>query len=182
MSPTPELEKLYEAILTGDADTAIEITEQAVAADMNPQDLVTERMIPAMDEVGRRFEEGEFFVPELLISGRAMKGALDILRPLLAERGIEPAGRVVIGTVKGDLHDVGKNLVAMMFKGAGFDVVDLGIDVTKDKFLENIQQQSPQLLGISALLSTTLPNVIDTIAFLRDSGVDGSCKNQCRND
>src|SRR3990167_7477496 len=109
---TPDLTKLFEAILTGDAPAAKEITEAAIAAEIDPQQLVTEQMIPAMDEVGRRFEAGEYFVPELWISGRAMKGALAILRPLLAARGVEPIGRVVIGTVKGDMHDIGKGLVA----------------------------------------------------------------------
>jgi 5-methyltetrahydrofolate--homocysteine methyltransferase len=176
MLPTPELEKLYEAILTGDANMAVEITQEAVAADLNPQDLVIERMIPAMDEVGRRFEAGEFFVPELLISGRAMKGALDILRPLLAERGIEPAGRIVIGTVKGDLHDIGKGLVASMLEGGGFEVIDLGVDVAADKFISEVRKANADVLALSALLTTTMPAIKDVIQAMNDSDQSDRCK------
>lgn len=176
MLPTPELEKLYEAILTGDANMAVEITQEAVAADLNPQDLVIERMIPAMDEVGRRFEAGEFYVPELLISGRAMKGALDILRPLLAERGIEPAGRIVIGTVKGDLHDIGKGLVASMLEGGGFKVIDLGVDVAADKFVSEVRKANADVLALSALLTTTMPAIKDVIQAMNDSDQSDRCK------
>ena len=176
MLPTPELEKLYEAILTGDANMAVEITQEAVAADLNPQDLVIERMIPAMDEVGRRFEAGEFYVPELLISGRAMKGALDILRPLLAERGIEPAGRIVIGTVKGDLHDIGKGLVASMLEGGGFKVIDLGVDVAADKFVSEVRKANADVLALTALLTTTMPAIKDVIQAMNDSDQSDRCK------
>ena len=176
MLPTPELEKLYEAILTGDAKMAVEITQEAVAADLNPQDLVIERMIPAMDEVGRRFEAGEFYVPELLISGRAMKGALDILRPLLAERGIEPAGRIVIGTVKGDLHDIGKGLVASMLEGGGFKVIDLGVDVAADKFVSEVRKANADVLALSALLTTTMPAIKEVIQAMNDSDQSDRCK------
>ncbi|MEO2045451.1 MAG: corrinoid protein [Pirellulales bacterium] len=176
MLPTPELENLYEAILTGDANMAVEITKEAVAADLNPQDLVIERMIPAMDEVGRRFEAGEFYVPELLISGRAMKGALDILRPLLAERGIEPAGRIVIGTVKGDLHDIGKGLVASMLEGGGFEVIDLGVDVAADKFVSEVRKANADVLALSALLTTTMPAIKDVIQAMNNSDQSDRCK------
>jgi 5-methyltetrahydrofolate--homocysteine methyltransferase len=176
MLPTPELEKLYEAILTGDANMAVEITQEAVAADLNPQDLVIERMIPAMDEVGRRFEAGEFYVPELLISGRAMKGALDILRPLLTERGIEPAGRIVIGTVKGDLHDIGKGLVASMLEGGGFEVIDLGVDVAADKFVSEVRKANADVLALSALLTTTMLAIKDVIQAMNDSDQSDRCK------
>jgi 5-methyltetrahydrofolate--homocysteine methyltransferase len=172
----PDLEKLYEAILTGDANTAVEITKEAIAADMDPQDLITKQMIPAMDEVGRRFEEGEFFVPELLIAGRAMKGTLDLLRPLLTERGIEPAGRVVIGTVKGDLHDIGKGLVASMLEGGGFEVIDLGVDVSAEKFVSGVRESGANLLALSALLTTTMPAMKDVVDAMRDSGLSDRCK------
>ena len=172
----PDLEKLYEAILTGDADTAIELTEQAIAADVNPQELVNERMIPAMDEVGRRFEEGEFFIPELLISGRAMKGALDLLRPLLAASGAEPAGRVVIGTVKGDLHDIGKGLVASMLEGGGFEVIDLGVDVAAEKFVAEVRESNADVLALSALLTTTMPAIKDVIEAMNETDLSGRCK------
>jgi 5-methyltetrahydrofolate--homocysteine methyltransferase len=172
----PDLEKLYEAILTGDANTAVEITKEAIAADMDPQELITKQMIPAMDEVGRRFEEGEFFVPELLIAGRAMKGTLDLLRPLLTERGIEPAGRVVIGTVKGDLHDIGKGLVASMLEGGGFEVIDLGVDVSAEKFVSEVRESGANLLALSALLTTTMPAMKDVVDAMRDSGLSDRCK------
>ncbi len=173
---TPDLEKLYEAILTGDANMSVEITKEAIAADIDPQDLITQRMIPAMDEVGRRFEEGEFFVPELLIAGRAMKGSLDLLRPLLTERGIEPAGRVVIGTVKGDLHDIGKGLVASMLEGGGFEVIDLGVDVAAEKFVSQVREANANLLALSALLTTTMPAMKDVVEAMRDSGLSDQCK------
>ena len=176
MSATPDLTQLYEAILTGDAPLAIEITEAAIAADLDPQSLITDRMIPAMDEVGRRFEEGEFFVPELLIAGRAMKGSLELLRPLLAERGVEPVGRVVIGTVKGDLHDIGKGLVASMLEGAGFEVTDLGVDVSSQKFVSEVQEASADILALSALLTTTMPAIKDVINAMREAGSLGKCK------
>ena len=176
MSQTPDLDKLYEAILTGDASTAVEITQQAIDAEMDPQALITEKMIPAMDEVGRRFEEGEFFVPELLITGRAMKGALDLLRPLLTAQGIEPIGRVVIGTVKGDLHDIGKGLVASMLEGAGFEVIDLGVDVAADKFVSEVRDANADMLALSALLTTTMPAMKDVVDAVRDSDMSERCK------
>ncbi|MCK4985856.1 MAG: cobalamin-dependent protein, partial [Desulfobacterales bacterium] len=141
-----------------------------------PQEIVAKGMNSAMEEIGLRFSRNEIFLPEMMVAARAMNSGMAVLEPHIVKESQTGVGKMVLGTVKGDLHDVGKNLVAMMFKGAGFDVVDLGIDVPKEKFLESIQQQSPQLLGISALLSTTLPNVVETIAFLRDSGVDGNCK------
>jgi len=166
MSEAPDLTKLYDAILTGDANAAREITETALAAGVEPQDLVAERMIPAMDEVGKRFECNEYFVPELLIAARAMKTALDLLRPLLAEKGIEPVGRVVIGTVKGDLHDIGKGLVASMLEGGGFEVVDLGVDVAPDQFVAKAQESGANIIALSALLTTTMTSmkaVIDAV-------------------
>jgi 5-methyltetrahydrofolate--homocysteine methyltransferase len=133
-------------------------------------------MNAAMEEIGLRFSRNEIFLPEMMVAARAMKSGVAVLEPHIVKASKTSVGKIILGTVKGDLHDVGKNLVGMMFKGAGFDVVDLGIDVPKEKFLESLQQHSPQLLGISALLSTTLPNVIETIAFLRDAGIAGNCK------
>jgi corrinoid protein of di/trimethylamine methyltransferase len=173
---TPDLTKLYEAILTGDAPAAKEITEAAIAAEIDPQQLVTGQMIPAMDEVGRRFEAGEYFVPELLIAGRAMKGALAILRPLLAARGVEPIGRVVIGTVKGDMHDIGKGLVASMLEGAGFEVIDLGVDVPADKFVARAQETKADIVALSALLTTTMLSIKDVIAAMRKIDTLNKCK------
>lgn len=173
---TLDLTKLYEAILTGDAPAAKEITEAAIAAEIDPQQLVTGQMIPAMDEVGRRFEAGEYFVPELLIAGRAMKGALAILRPLLAARGVEPIGRVVIGTVKGDMHDIGKGLVASMLEGAGFEVIDLGVDVPADKFVARAQETKADIVALSALLTTTMLSIKDVIAAMRKIDTLNKCK------
>jgi 5-methyltetrahydrofolate--homocysteine methyltransferase len=167
---------LYEAILTGDAETSVEITRSALEAGSDPQQLVTDNMIPAMDEAGRRFETNEFFVPELLIAARAMKGALELIRPLLAERGVEPVGRVVIGTVKGDLHDIGKGLVAAMLEGGGFDVVDLGVDVPAAKFVAAAAAHNADIIGVSALLTTTMTGMKDVVSALRESDIRDRCR------
>jgi len=166
-----DLEQLRQAIVNGDAKKAVAVTEQALADGADPGELVSKYMIPAMDEVGRRFECEEYFVPELLLSARAMKGSLGLLRPLLAARGAEPAGRVVIGTVKGDLHDIGKNLVASMLEGGGFDVIDLGADVSPQKFVEAVEKSGAGLVCLSALLTVTMPSMKTTIQALREAGV-----------
>jgi len=163
--------KLTEAIIKGDAKAAVAITQEALAQKTDPQELVTKYMIPAMDEMGKQFETGDCFVPELLISARAMKASLAIIRPLLAARGAEPIGRVVIGTVKGDLHDIGKNLVASMLEGAGFEVIDLGVDVTPEKFVAEIQAKKAGFVALSALLTTTMPFMKNTIEELKKAGV-----------
>lgn len=171
-----EYKALHDAILSGDAATARAVTEKALAASADPLRLVNDLMVPAMDEVGRRFECNEYFVPELLISARAMKAALELIRPLLIARGDEPAGRVAIGTVKGDLHDIGKNLVGMLMQGAGFTVVNLGTGVTAADFVAAAQEHSAQIIGMSALLTTTLPRMAETIAALKDAGLRDSVK------
>ena len=173
---TPDVTKLHDAVLNGDAKTAVEVTEAALAAGVDPQDLVTGQMIPAMDEVGRRFENNEYFVPELLIAARAMKGALDLLRPLLAEKGIEPVGRVVIGTVKGDLHDIGKGLVASMLEGGGFEVIDLGVDVPPEKFVSQAKESGVGIIAVSALLTTTMTGMKAVVEAVRDAGLEEQCK------
>ncbi len=167
----PDLAKLYEAILNGDAKTAVATTKEALAADADPQEMVAKYMIPAMQEVGRRFECNEFFVPELLIAARAMKGSLELLRPLLAQKGAVPAGRVVIGTVKGDLHDIGKNLVASMLEGGGFEVYDLGVDVSAEKIINTVKEKNANLICLSALLTTTMPSMKTTIEALKQAGI-----------
>ena len=166
-----DLSKLTEAISTGDAKAAVAITQQALAEKVDPQELVTNYMIPAMDEMGRRFETGDCFVPELLISARAMKASLALIRPLLAARGAESAGRILIGTIKGDLHDIGKNLVASMLEGAGFDVVDLGVDVGPEKILAELQVKKANVVALSALLTTTMPYMRTVIDELKKAGV-----------
>ena len=148
--------ELYNAILTGNAKKAEEVTKAALAANVNPVELVQKYMIPAMDEVGKRFECNDYFVPELLIAARAMKTSLELITPMLAAVGAEPVGRVVIGTVQGDLHDIGKNLVASMLEGGGFQVVDLGVDVPADRFVEAAKEKDGTIVALSALLTTTM--------------------------
>ncbi len=171
-----DLEKLYTAILEGDQKTSIAITQQALAEGVDPMELITKQMVPAMDEVGRRFECEDYFVPELLLSARAMKGSMELMRPLLAASGAEPVGRVAIGTVKGDLHDIGKNLVASMLEGGGFEVVDLGADVPPEKFIEAIQERGVKIVALSALLTVTMPSMKNTIEALKQAGVRDQVK------
>lgn len=166
-----DLSKLTEAILNGDSKTAVAVTQEAIAAQVDAQELVTKYMIPAMDEVGRRFEVGDCFVPELLISARAMKASLALIRPLLAAQGAKPLGRVIIGTAKGDLHDIGKNLVSSMLEGAGFEVVDLGVDVSPEKIIGEIKAKKVDIVALSALLTTTMPSMKIVIEELKKAGV-----------
>jgi 5-methyltetrahydrofolate--homocysteine methyltransferase len=170
------LQKLSDAIINGDAKTARELTQEALAKDVDPQVVIQEYLIPAMDEVGRRFECNEYFVPELLIAARAMKGALALINPLLASRGSKPAGKVLIGTVKGDLHDIGKNLVASMLEGAGFEIIDLGVDVTPETFVTSVKENQPHFVALSALLTTTMPSMKLTIDALKHAGIRDSVK------
>jgi corrinoid protein of di/trimethylamine methyltransferase len=176
MENSLDLTKLYTAVLEGDAKLAVETTRAALAAGIEPQHLVTGQMIPAMDEVGRRFEAHEYFVPELLIAARAMKASLEILRPLLSERGVEPVGRVVIGTVQGDLHDIGKGLVASMLEGGGFEVIDLGVDVSAEKFVRAAQEKGAHLVAVSALLTTTMTRMKTVVDAVREAGLHDRCK------
>jgi corrinoid protein of di/trimethylamine methyltransferase len=171
-----DLKPLYDAILTGDVKTAKSTTEQALAAGMDPVKLVQDYMVPAMGEVGRRFECNEFFVPELLLAARAMKSALELVRPLLVAGGVQPTGRVAIGTVKGDLHDIGKNLVAAMLEGGGFEVIDLGVNVAPEQFVAAVKDQGAQIVALSALLTTTMPSMKSTIDALKQAGVRGKVK------
>ena len=167
----PDLKQLYEAVVRGDAKTTHAITQQALAEGIDPLELVNQYMVPAMDEVGRRFEANEYFVPELLISARAMKSALDLIRPLLTARGDKPVGRVAIGTVKGDLHDIGKNLVASLLEGGGFEVIDLGVNVSPETFIATVTERNANIVAMSALLTTTMPAMKTTIEALKRAGV-----------
>ena len=171
-----DLKKLYESVVSGDAKTTQAITQQALAEGVDPLVLVNEHMVPAMDEVGRRFEANEYFVPELLISARAMKASLELNRPLLVARGDKPAGRVAIGTVKGDLHDIGKNLVASLLEGGGFEVIDLGVNVSPEKFIETVNSRQANIVAMSALLTTTMPAMKTTIDALKQAGVRDKVK------
>ncbi len=171
-----DLKKLHDAILDGDATAAHDITEKALAAGVDPMRLVNDYMIPAMGEVGRRFECNEFFVPELLIAARAMKSALGLVRPLLAASGAQPAGRVAVGTVKGDLHDIGKNLVAAMLEGNGFEVIDLGVNVSPEQFIATVKEKGANIIAMSALLTTTMPAMRTTVEALKQAGVRDQVK------
>src|SRR6516162_3394017 len=171
-----DLKLLYDAVLNGDVKTAKAVTEQAIRDGIEPMKLIQEYMMPAMGEVGRRFESSEYFVPELLLSARAMKGALELLRQLLVKGGAQPTGRVVVGTVKGDLHDIGKNLVAAMLEGGGFEVMDIGVNVTPDQFVSVVKQKKPHILALSALLTTTMAAMKDTIEALKKAGVRDQVK------
>jgi methylmalonyl-CoA mutase cobalamin-binding domain/chain len=151
------LSELYDKTLVGNRPEVLTLTRQGLSDGLGPEVLLYEALIPALEEVGARFERGDFFVPEMLIAGKAMAGALDILRPLLAETGAETIGKVVMGTVKGDVHDIGKNLVNIMFEGAGFEVIDLGVQVSPEKFVNAVIEHKPDILGFSAFLTTTMP-------------------------
>ena len=163
--------ELFEHTLNGHAPEVKALTEEALTLHMDPMDILFKALIPSLEEVGRRFEKGDFFVPEMLIAARAMQGALVILRPLIAETGAQPVGRYVIGTVKGDIHDIGKNLVAMMLEGAGFEVFDLGINTDADSFIAALDEHKPDILGMSALLTTTMPYMKIVIQTLVAKGI-----------
>jgi methylmalonyl-CoA mutase cobalamin-binding domain/chain len=165
------LTELYDKTLVGNRPDVLELTQSGLADGLGPETLLYEALIPALEEVGARFERGDFFVPEMLIAGKAMAGALDILRPLLAETGAETIGRVVMGTVKGDVHDIGKNLVNIMFEGAGFEVIDLGVQVAPEKFVEAVQTHKPDIVGFSAFLTTTMPMFKANINALTKAGL-----------
>ncbi len=167
----PDLEQLGEAIKAGKRDEAIQLTQEAIDAQVAPQEILN-AMVAAMDVVGGRFQRNEIFVPEMLIAARAMKEAMGALEPLLVEAGIQPVAKVVIGTVAGDLHDIGKNLVAMMWKGANFDVIDLGTNVTAEKFVAAVKEHQPRLVGLSALLTTTMPAIKTTVDALKAAELD----------
>lgn len=163
--------ELYDAILNGNAKAAHAATQAALEAGANPMQLIAETMVPAMDEVGKLFEEEEYFVPELLLAGRAMKSAMELIKPLLTAAGQKMAVRVVIGTVKGDLHDIGKNIVASMLEGSGFEVSDLGTDVSPESFVAAVRERDPHVVCLSALLTVTMPAMKSTIDALETAGM-----------
>jgi len=163
-------DQLFDAIVEGKMTATPGLVQAALDAGVSPGDLLQDTMIPAMRETGALFEDGEIFVPEMLMSARAMQAGLEILKPRLVESGIRAVGRVVIGTVQGDVHEIGKNLVAIMMEGVGFEVIDLGVDVKPVMFLEAVQTHRPDVLGLSALLTTTVPQLGVTIQALREAG------------
>jgi len=165
------LQGLYDHTLVGHAPEVRELVEQGLADQMEPEKMLYDALIPSLEEVGARFERGDYFVPEMLIAARAMQGALDILRPLLAETGARQVGTFVMGTVKGDVHDIGKNLVNIMLEGAGFHVIDLGVQVGPDKVIAGIQEHKPDIVGFSAFLTTTMPMFKANINALQKAGL-----------
>ena len=170
------LGKMAESLIAGKVDEVTDLTQQALDANVSSKDILEKGLLAGMDVVGKRFKANEMFIPEVLRCAKCMHGAMEILRPLLAETGVETAGTFVIGTVKGDLHDIGKNLVGMMFEGAGFKVVDLGIDLAPAAFVEAIKEHNANLFGMSALLTTTMPKMGETINAIKEAGLRDQVK------
>jgi 5-methyltetrahydrofolate--homocysteine methyltransferase len=169
----PQLSELTEAITAGKKNDAVRLTQELVAAGIPPQAIVETGLVPGMAIVGERFKRNEIFVPEMLVAARAMKESLKILEPLLVQAGIVPKYTAVIGTVQGDLHDIGKNLVSMMWRGANFNIIDLGTNVTPERYVAAAREHSAQLVGLSALLTTTMPAMKETVRILREAGLTG---------
>ena len=167
-----DLQLLADSVIKGDQNTAVDVTKQAIADNMPAKQILDEGLIAAMAIVGDRFSKNEIYIPEMLIAARAMKSATEILEPELVKAGVEPIGKFVVGTVSGDLHDIGKNLVGMMMKGAGFDVIDMGVDVAADAFVAKAKETGAQVVGLSALLTTTIPAMEATVKAFKDAGLD----------
>lgn len=171
-----KLEPIYESVIRGDAASVQQDVQAAIDAGIGADDILKQGLIPAMGEVGDLFEKGEYFVPEMLVSARAMQSGLELLKPLLASAEVQSTGKVVLGTVQGDLHDIGKNLVGMMLEGAGFELVDLGADVSPEKFAQAVRENQPDILAMSALLTTTMPAMKSTIDALAGAGLRSQVK------
>ena len=171
-----KIKNVYDAVLAGEADSVKVNIQSSLDAGLDPNLILNEGMIAAMREVGQRFEAGDFFVPEMLISARAMQGGMALLKPHLQQSDIQSKGKVVIGTVKGDLHDIGKNLVALMLEGAGFEIKDMGTDVAAEDFIAVLKTEKPNILALSALLTTTMPSMKQTIEAVKDAGLRDKVK------
>src|SRR3954464_709112 len=171
MTPEDILRGLYDETLVGNGPRVLELTHEGLALDMEPQTMLFEALIPALEEVGARFKRGDYFVPEMLIAGKAMAGSMEVLRPLLAETGVQTVGTFLMGTVKGDVHDIGKNLVNIMLEGAGFEVIDLGVQVAPERFVEAITEHKPDIVGFSAFLTTTMPMFKVNIEAIEKAGL-----------
>ena len=171
-----DLQGIAEAVIRGDRDTVRNLTQAAVDEGTSAEAIINEGLIAGMSVVGAKFKANEFYVPEVLIAARAMHAGMDLIKPLLAESGVKPRGIVAIGTVKGDLHDIGKNLVAMMLEGGGYEVLDLEVDVAPEKFVEAVKDKGAQAICLSALLTTTMPSMKDTIEALKEAGIRGQVK------
>ena len=170
------LKGLYDNTIAGHIPDVKELTQQGLDTQLDPVAMLYDALLPALQEVGRRFEIGDFFVPEMLQSAKAMQGALNLLRPLLAATGAKPLGRYVMGTVKGDVHDIGKNLCNIMLEGAGFEVYDLGVNASPEKFIEAVKTHQPQIVGMSAFLTTTMPMLKVNIEALKKAGLRDQVK------
>jgi len=166
-----DLSKISEKLISGDVEGLKQMTEETLQTDINPGDILNQGLLPGMDTVGQRWKDGDMFMPEVLRCAKAMSGAMDILRPKLAESDMGNAGTMVIGTVAGDLHDIGKDLAAMMFEGAGYKVINIGIDQPNENFVKAVKEHKPNLLGMSALLTTTMPRMGEVINSLKESGI-----------
>lgn len=164
------LDGLYDHTIDGESEPVVRLTNEGLAIGIDPLTILFDALIPALEEVGRLFEEGTYFVPEMLVAAKAMQSAMSIIKPLIAEAGAEPVGTFVMGTVKGDIHDIGKNLCNIMLEGAGFEVIDLGVNVPEDKFVDAIREHQPQAVGMSAFLTTTMPMFMPTIKAIEDAG------------
>ncbi len=166
-----QAEKFYTAISQGKVDEVKKITQEALDAGDKAETILIEGLLPAMEQIGIKFKNNEIYIPEVLIAARAMHGGMAILKPILSKSGAAQAAKVIVGTVKGDLHDIGKNLVAMMLEGGGFEVVDLGIDVSSDKFVEAIRKHQPKVVGMSALLTTTMREMKNILEAIQEAGL-----------
>ena len=171
MTPEEILRGLFDQTMVGNGPEVLALTRQGLEDGMEPQSMLFDALIPALEEVGARFERGDYFVPEMLIAGKAMAGAMEVLRPLLADTGVETVGKFLMGTVKGDVHDSGKTLVNIMLEGAGFEVIDLGVQVAPEKFVSAIQEHEPDIVGFSAFLTTTMPMFKANINALQKAGI-----------
>jgi 5-methyltetrahydrofolate--homocysteine methyltransferase len=170
------LEEMQESVVIGNDSKVVELTQKALDEGAAPEEILNEGFIPGMEIVGRKFQENEIYVPEMLMSARAMKAGMKLLEPFLTEAGIEPIGKIVIGTVKGDLHDIGKNLVAMMLEGAGFEVIDAGVDVSAQKFIDMVKENKPDILCLSALLTTTMTEIKNVIEAFKEKDLRDDVK------
>jgi methylmalonyl-CoA mutase cobalamin-binding domain/chain len=171
MTPDEILKGLYDETMVGNKPAVLELTQVGIDSGLPPERMLFEALIPSLEEVGARFERGDWFVPEMLVAGKAMAGALDLLRPLLAQDGVESVGTFLMGTVKGDVHDIGKNLVNIMLEGAGFTVIDLGVQVPPEKFVAAIEEHQPDIVGMSAFLTTTMPMFKANINAIEKAGL-----------
>jgi len=170
------LESLKDGVIKGKSADVERLTKEALNSGIKPQEILKNALIPAMGIVGNKMKNNEFFIPEVLIAAKAMKSSMVILKPLLADKDFGSEGKVLLGTVKGDLHDIGKNLVMMMFEGAGFKVVDLGTDVSPEKFVNAVKSENPDIVGLSALLTTTMPSIKKTLEALKEAGLRNKVK------